>query len=64
MKGNLQLILSSLKNGWFPPLHETGNKRLMTHLDDLVLAIFLVANDDRANGKIFIAIDGPSYSSR
>ena len=64
MKDDLQLMLSSLKKGWFPPLPETGNKRSMINLDDLVLAIFLVANDDRANGKMFIATDGASYSSR
>jgi len=63
-KGNLQLMLSGVKKGWFPPLPETGNKRSMIHVDDLVLAILLVANDDRANGEIFIATDGVPYSSR
>ena len=63
-KGNLQLMLSGVKKGWFPPLPETGNKRSMIHVDDLVLAILLVANDDRANGEIFIATDGVPHSSR
>ena len=63
-KGNLQLMLSGVKKGWFPPLPETGNKRSMIHVDDLVLAILLVANDDRANGEIFIATDGAPHSSR
>jgi UDP-glucose 4-epimerase len=63
-KGNLQLMLSGLKKGWFPPLPETGNKRSMIHVDDLVLAIFLVANDDRTNGEIFIVTDGAPHSSR
>ena len=63
-KGNLQLMLSGVKKGWFPPLPETGNRRSMIHVDDLVRAIFLVAEDDRANGEIFIATDGRSYSSR
>jgi UDP-glucose 4-epimerase len=64
VKGNLQLMLSGVKKGWFPPLPETGNKRSMIHVDDLVLAILLVANDDRANGEIFIATDGTPHSSR
>ena len=64
VKGNLQLMLSGIKKGWFPPLPETGNKRSMIHVDDLVLAILLVANDDRANGEIFIATDGTPHSSR
>jgi UDP-glucose 4-epimerase len=64
VKGNLQLMLSGIKRGWFPPLPETGNKRSMIHVDDLVQAILLAADDDRANGEIFIATDGTPYSSR
>jgi UDP-glucose 4-epimerase len=64
VKGNLQLMLSGIKKGWFPPLPETNNKRSMVHVDDLVQAILLVADEDRANGEIFIATDGTPYSSR
>ena len=63
-KGNLQLMLSGIEKGWFPPLPETGNRRSMIHVDDLVRAILLVAEDDRANGEIFIATDGVPHSSR
>ena len=64
LKGNLQLMLLGIKKGWFPSLPETGNKRSMIHVDDLVIAIFLVANHFRANGEIFIATDGTPHSSR
>ena len=64
VKGNLQLMLSGIEKGWFPPLPETGNRRSMIHVDDLVRAILLVADDDRANGEIFIATDGVPHSSR
>jgi len=64
IKGNLKLMLSGIKNGWFPPLPETGNKKSMIHVDDLVRAILLVADDNRANGEIFIATDGTPHSSR
>ena len=64
VKGNLHLMLSAIDKGWFPPLPETGNKRSMIHVDDLVRALLLVANDDRANGEIFIATDGAPHSSR
>ena len=64
LKGNLQLMLSGIKKGWFLPLPETGNKRSMIHVDDLVRAVLLVADDDRANGEIFIATDGIPHSSR
>jgi len=64
VKGNLQLMLSGIKAGWFPPLPETGNRRSMIHVDDLVRAILLIAEDKRANGEIFIATDGTPHSSR
>ena len=64
VKGNLKLMLSGIEKGWFPPLPETGNRRSMIHVDDLVRAILLVADDDRANGEIFIATDGVPHSSR
>jgi UDP-glucose 4-epimerase len=64
VKGNLQLMLAAIKKGWFPPLPETGNRRSMIHVDDLVQAVLLVAEDERANGQIFIATDGTPYSSR
>ena len=63
-KGNLGLMLSAIDKGWFPPLPETGNRRSMIHVDDLVRAILLVAEDKRANGEVFIATDGKPYSSR
>jgi UDP-glucose 4-epimerase len=63
-KGNLQLMLSGIKRGWFPPLPETGNNKSLIHVDDLVRAILLVAEDDRANGEIFIATDGTPHSTR
>jgi len=63
-KGNLKLMLSGIRKGWFPPLPETGNRRSMIHVDDLVRAILLVADDVRANGEIFIATDGEPHSSR
>jgi UDP-glucose 4-epimerase len=64
VRGNLKLMLSGIEKGWFPPLPETGNRRSMIHVDDLVRAILLVAEDRRANGEIFIATDGTPYSSR
>jgi len=64
VKGNLALMLLGIKKGWFPPLPETGNKISMVHVDDLVRAILLVAEDGRAKGEIFIVTDGNPYSSR
>jgi UDP-glucose 4-epimerase len=63
-KGNLALMRKGIEQGWFPPLPETGNRRSMIHVDDLVQALLLVAEDERANGEIFIATDGIPHSSR
>ncbi len=35
----------------------------MIHVDDLVRAMLFLANDDRANGEIFIVTDGKAHSS-
>lgn len=64
LKGNLKLMFLGINKGWFPPLPETNNKRSMIHVDDLVVAILLAAQDERTNGKIFVATDGKCYSSR
>lgn len=64
LKGNLKLMLLGIKRGWFPPLPEIGNKRSMIHVDDLVRAMILVSEDDRAIGEIYIATDGTPHSSR
>ena len=64
LKGNLALMRKGIEQGWFPPLPETGNRRSLIHVDDLVQALFLVAEDKQANGEIYIATDGRGHSSR
>jgi UDP-glucose 4-epimerase len=64
VKGNLKMMLHGIDKGWFPAPPETGNRRSMIHVDDLVEAILLVSNDKRANREIFILTDGISYSTR
>ena len=63
VKGNLKLMISGIERGWFPPIPETGNRRSMIHVDDLVRAVVLVAGNEHAQGKFFIATDGNTYSS-
>jgi len=64
VKGNLQLMMQGINKGWFPPLPEIGNRRSMIHVDDIVRALLLLVNSQQANGEIFIATDGRTYSSR
>jgi len=63
-KGNLQLMMQGINKGWFPPLPETGNRRSMIHVDDIVRALLFLANNKKSNGEVFIATDGRVYSSR
>ena len=64
VKGNLALMRRGIEQGWFPPIPETENRRSMIHVDDLVRALLLAAEDKRANGEIYIATDGVPHSSR
>jgi UDP-glucose 4-epimerase len=64
IKGNLRRMFISIRKGWFPPLPETSNKRVMVHIDDLVRALLLAAYKKEANGEIFIVTDGRHYSTR
>jgi UDP-glucose 4-epimerase len=64
LKGNLGAMMSAVEKGWFPPIPETNNRRSLIHVDDLVSAIFLVAENERNNGEIYIATDGKPYSTR
>ena len=64
VKGNLALMQSGIKSGWFPPLPEVNNRRSMIHVDDLVQALIIVAEADCTKGEIYIATDGKPYSSR
>ena len=63
-KGNLHRMIEAV-DGWrFPPLPQTGNRRSMVHVDDLIEAAWLVATHPRANGEVYIVSDGEAYSSR
>jgi len=63
VKGNLALMQLGVKKGWFPPLPETGNRRSMIHVDDLVRALVFVAGHEQTNGQVYIATDGVLHSS-
>lgn len=61
-RGNLERMGRLVSKGWFPPLPETGNHRSLVHVDDVIAAMLLVADDDRANGRTYI-ITGPEAPS-
>lgn len=63
-RGNLARMIDGIRAGWFPPLPETGNRRSLVHVDDVVSAIRQVATDPRANGQTYIVADPIAYSGR
>ena len=40
-RGNLERMAALVRRGWFPPLPETGNRRSLVHVSDVVAAIRL-----------------------
>jgi len=64
IKGNLPRLIQAIDHGRFPPLPETGNKRSMVDVRDVVQAAILAATNPSATGKIYIVTDGQAYTTR
>lgn len=63
-KGNLPRMISAVRRGLFPPLPELGNRRSLVHVEDLVAAALLSAEQAEAAGQIYIVTDQQDYSTR
>jgi nucleoside-diphosphate-sugar epimerase len=63
-RGNLERMARGIRAGWFPPLPETGNRRSLVHVDDVVAAMRLVVQTPAANGRTYIVADPRAYSGR
>ena len=63
-KGNLPRMIQAVACGRFPPLPETGNKRSMVDVRDVVQAAMLAATNPVATGKIYVVTDGQAYTTR
>lgn len=63
-RGNLERMARGIRAGWFPPLPETGNRRSLVHVDDVVSVMRLVAEAPAANGRTYIVADPRAYSGR
>ncbi|GAU09923.1 NAD-dependent epimerase/dehydratase family protein [Desulfoplanes formicivorans] len=63
-KGYLPQLIRFIQKGIFPPLSPSlTNKRSMVHVNDLVQAAILAAEDQAASGQVFIVSDGKQYST-
>ena len=63
-RGNLERMGRLVRRGLFPPLPETGNRRSLVHVDDVVAALRLVAGDQRADGRTYIVASPEAPSGR
>ena len=63
-KGNLPRMIQGVACGRFPPLPDTGNKRSMVDVRDVVQAAMLAATYPSAVGKTYIVTDGQAYTTR
>ncbi len=63
-RGNLERMANGIRAGWFPPLPETGNRRSLVHVEDVITAMILTMRMPVANGKTYIVADSKQYSGR
>jgi len=64
MKANLLRLVESIKRGWLPPLPETGNRRSLVHVDDVVQALLLAATHSAAAHQTYFVTDSRAYSGQ
>lgn len=63
-RGNLERMVRMIARGLFPPLPETGNRRSLVHVVDVVDAMLLAAERSEAAGRTYIVADPQAYSGR
>lgn len=63
-RGNMERMGALVRRGLFPPLPETGNRRSLVHVSDLVDAMRRVAEDARAAGRTYIVAHAWAPSGR
>jgi UDP-glucose 4-epimerase len=63
-KGNLAGMLHWIDRGLFPPVPDTGNRRSMVDVRDLVRAVLLATDNPDAAGRIYLITDGEDYTTR
>ena len=64
MRANLARLIEAVRHGWLPSLPETGNRRSLVHVDDVVQAVLLAAAHPAARGQTYLVTDGRPYSGR
>lgn len=63
-RGNLERMARLVRRGWLPPLPETGNRRSLVYVDDVVAALRLAAECASAAGRTYIVAHPQAHSGR
>jgi UDP-glucose 4-epimerase len=63
-KGNLASMLHWIDRGLFPPIPDTGNRRSMVDVRDLVQAVMLAIENRDAARRTYFITDGEDYTTR
>ena len=63
-KGNLPRMIQAIARGRFPPLPETGSRRSMVDVRDVVQAALLAAANPASAGQVYIVTDNQAHSTR
>jgi nucleoside-diphosphate-sugar epimerase len=63
-RGALDEMIGAIARGRFPPPPELGNRRSLVHIDDVVQAVELALQNQRAQGQVYFVTDGGAYSTR
>ncbi|MDD3352217.1 MAG: NAD-dependent epimerase/dehydratase family protein [Zoogloea sp.] len=63
-RGNLERMAALIRRGFFPPLPETGNRRSLVHVSDLVAAIELALTAPQAAGRTYTVAHAQAPSGR
>ena len=64
IKGNLAQMVNAIRSGYFPSLPETGNRRSLIHVLDLVDIAQRITMQPLAYGKTYIVAEQEPYSTR
>lgn len=63
VKGNFRSLIAAIKRHRFPPLPDTGNRRSLVDVRDVVRALVLIADHPGAAGRTYLVTDGHWYST-
>lgn len=64
MKGNLLKLIKAARCGWLPSLPDTGSRRSLVCVDDVVQALLLAGVHPAAAGQTYLLTDGQPHSGR